>query len=286
MEYNEYNVLESGEQDSSFGIKKIIDCKIANGQQMYKVQWEPTWEPAINLQGFPDLIDDFWSLINNAKIKENTAQEFAKNARMRTLMNDKSTSIMKLSSDDKTEIHNLIARTNNTSVSSLRTPSDLLSTPGNYQSNLTLLNNKGGLVDQNTSGVKRKNETLVDNKVSVPKPPKNTDSSTVSNTASLKYLENFSNPYVKVIIVCKMCNKEASKNSSQWKVHYLTHVSKEDRPFKCEVCNQGFVQKIHLQKHMKKHTKPEPKSGTPNEQAFMNYGNNYGNFMNMNMKTE
>ena len=84
---------------------------------------------------------------------------------------------------------------------------------------------------------------------------KESKSAVASNASSLKYLENFNSPYVKVIIVCKICNKEASKSARNWKAHYLTHASNEEKPHKCPVCNQGFVQTNNLRAHMKKHMK-------------------------------
>ena len=75
-----------------------------------------------------------------------------------------------------------------------------------------------------------------------------------TNTSTLKYIENFSNPYVKIILVCKICNKEQSlKFSHNWKTHYLSHVSNEEKPHKCQFCPKAFVTAPQLKKHMKQH---------------------------------
>ena len=72
----------------------------------------------------------------------------------------------------------------------------------------------------------------------------------------VKYIDNFENPYVRIIIVCKVCSKEQSiKHQSSWKRHYLTHASDENKPFKCDHCTKAFVQKTALNSHMKKHVK-------------------------------
>ena len=41
-----------------------------SGKQLYKVKWEPTWEPAENLASCQHLIDEFWKFVNNAKSYE------------------------------------------------------------------------------------------------------------------------------------------------------------------------------------------------------------------------
>ena len=45
---------------------------------MYKVKWEPTWEPSENLSSCQHLIDEFWSFVNKAKSNEQTAQQHRK----------------------------------------------------------------------------------------------------------------------------------------------------------------------------------------------------------------
>jgi len=76
------------------------------------------------------------------------------------------------------------------------------------------------------------------------------------NTSGLKYLENFTNPYVKIILACRECNKEQSpKYPTTWKRHYLTHASKEEKPHKCPHCDKAFVTSSNLKSHMKSHFK-------------------------------
>ena len=76
------------------------------------------------------------------------------------------------------------------------------------------------------------------------------------NSSGLKYLDGFTNPYVKIILVCKLCNKEqASKCTSNWKAHYLTHTA--EKRHKCELCAKTFVQTNHLKAHMSKHLKEQ-----------------------------
>ena len=85
-----------------------------------------------------------------------------------------------------------------------------------------------------------------------------------------KYLENFNNPHVKLVLVCKMCNKEqTSKHPHVWKAHYLTHVPDHEKPFKCNQCGSGFVQTNQLKSHMMKHTKKENIQTFKQEQLFL-----------------
>ena len=74
-------------------------------------------------------------------------------------------------------------------------------------------------------------------------------------SSDLKYLENFSSPYVKIVLLCKECSKEMPMKSgpSSWKRHYLTHASEADRPHKCAVCGKGFIENNKLKLHELKH---------------------------------
>ncbi|XP_012561798.2 uncharacterized protein LOC100203305 isoform X1 [Hydra vulgaris] len=48
-------------------IEKFLDFYIdPNGVEYYQVKWTPTWERADSLNSFQDLIDKFWSFINNS----------------------------------------------------------------------------------------------------------------------------------------------------------------------------------------------------------------------------
>jgi len=284
------------EEQSSFGIKKIVDCMIGEGgQQLYKVKWQETWEPAENLASCQNLIDEFWSFINIAKAREKVAQQHRtqleqnKNNRMNMDQN-----FHRLTEDSKAEVQQLISRANATSVGNqmLMSPSNTLTASLQQNQQNTLLptartpthtNNHnltnspqtfgsshnsfgaGGGAQQNVNSIGLKGKIGAFGNKSVPTPSvkidaKNSDKCTsestpnskISNQASLKYLESFSNPYVKVIIVCKICNKEASKFSRNWKPHYLTHVSSEEKPHQCSLCPAGFVSLTALRKHEEK----------------------------------
>jgi len=72
--------------------------------------------------------------------------------------------------------------------------------------------------------------------------------------SDLKCLESFSNPYVKIIVCCKICNKEQSlKFRFTWKRHYLTHASPEGKPFKCTFCEKTFSRSDGFKLHLKRH---------------------------------
>lgn len=74
----------------------------------------------------------------------------------------------------------------------------------------------------------------------------------------MQYIENFNNPYVKLLVVCKICNKEQSlKFAFTWKRHYLTHTASGEKPFKCLICGNAYKTKDGLRNHKKKHDQSE-----------------------------
>jgi len=268
------------EEENSFGITKVIDCKLTeDGHQLYKVKWQPTWEAAENLASCQHLIDEFWSFVNIAKAKEEIAQQHIKRMHLRQGMSNAMNidqNFSRLSDDSKLEVQGLIARTNATSAGSpmLKSPSNMFKASPKYnEDNVMDIDQKPtyanstamqmsspGQISVNSSGQNTKsgvfgnkgNAAKVEN-LNIDKIVRETaPNSKVSNQSSLKYLESFSNPYVKVIVVCKICNKEASKFSRNWKPHYLTHVSSEEKPHQCPSCGVGFVSSTALRKHEEK----------------------------------
>jgi len=126
------------EEPSDFGIKKIIDCKIGeDGQQLYKVKWQATWEPAESLVTCQHLIDEFWSYVNTVKSNEEAAQQHRK---MMQLNTNNDINFERLSDDKKADIQRLIARANATSVGSLTSPSNMLTSQYRQQNNLMSTN--------------------------------------------------------------------------------------------------------------------------------------------------
>jgi len=66
----------------------------------------------------------------------------------------------------------------------------------------------------------------------------------------LKVIEQWQNPFVRLLLACRVCSKEQkSMNVSTWKMHFLTHSDK--KPFNCSVCQKGFVQQTAFKTHMK-----------------------------------
>ncbi|XP_057301121.1 uncharacterized protein LOC130635704 isoform X4 [Hydractinia symbiolongicarpus] len=293
--------------ESSFGIQKIVDCKIGqDGKQMYKVKWEPTWEPFENLASCQHLIDEFWSFVNKAKSTEQASYQHRKRARLELSAGNEQNVINldadfdqhRLSEDNKAGVQRLIARTQSSgSAPNLMSPSEMLNypqhnmmniprTPTRNNTNFMAQSPNQGMLHQ-SPGMPPQSPNHVNNKMPNFGSPQQFNSPGQSNfgspsqrgksagfgnkggmkpevddnlkasskpinSSSLKYLENFDNPYVKVIIVCKICNKEASKFARNWKPHYLTHVSNEEKPHKCAYCNMGFVSLNSLRNHTQK----------------------------------
>ncbi|XP_065669867.1 uncharacterized protein LOC105850856 isoform X3 [Hydra vulgaris] len=48
-------------------VKKVVDCKNENGQQLYQVKWESSWETAESLAGCQSLINEFWDYVHNCR---------------------------------------------------------------------------------------------------------------------------------------------------------------------------------------------------------------------------
>ncbi|XP_066915826.1 zinc finger protein 236-like isoform X12 [Clytia hemisphaerica] len=289
-----------GDQQCSFGIKKIVDCKIdQTGKQLYKVKWEATWEPADSLSSCQHLIDEFWGFVNKAKTNEDIAQQHRKRMRLDPSAGQNGTVGLgphhMLSEDSKDEVQRLIARTNATQPGSLMTPSDLLNTqqnqmgvprtptrapqspfaqntrmpfsqsPGQFNqqqqqfgSPQTGFPNQSPMSSPSTRGKapgfgkpasnikSEQDESKVKQSTSQGK------SNGQTNLHTMKLIESFENPYTKLIIVCKVCNKEASKYQRDWKTHYLSHVSDDQKPHQCKICNRGFIKPGLLSKHMEK----------------------------------
>merc|ERR1712168_245437 len=115
------------DDQSQFGIRRILDCKISeDGQQMYQVEWQTTWEPAESLAACQNLLDDFWSLINNAKSRERVALQ-QKNLLSSTTLGTNSFAHLKTLSEED-QVQKLIQRTSETPTgrTNIRTPSELL----------------------------------------------------------------------------------------------------------------------------------------------------------------
>ena len=266
---------------TSSRVKRIVDCKIENGQHYYKVKWRTTWEPAGNLATYQHLIDEFWSFVNNVKSKEEFVQQQRRKEVLEQHLNGNGatstppppsscTSLERLSDDSKADVHRLIARTGATSPGSVIvcSPSESLRLhpqqqqplPSQRQHSTAAAHSPASSGEGNhahhqhssvhSSPESNRNVWAADDLLGLTKiegklPPSMVKSSAntgatsspgsgipsggISNSASLKYVENFSNPYVKLIIVCKICNREASRFQNNWKRHYLTHTRAEEK---------------------------------------------------------
>ena len=284
-------VSTTEEESSTFGVKKIVDCRIdACGVQQYKVVWEETWESAENLSSCQHLIDNFWSFVNIAKRNRQIHEEQRgtnnrqihdaqqvtnKRVKLEVDPGAEGISMYKLSEDGKEEINKLIHRTQHEGGHVLQSPSNVLeSSTGAHHTqqqpcNNSYNNNIHNNIHSNSPAIKMKTEPDCPKKATTPKPTGGNDLS----KDNLKYLENFSNPYVKIILVCIKCNEELSmKFQSTWKRHYLTHVDDAEKPFKCQVCGKAFVQPTQLTSHMKRHAK----EGKPLPTASLTHTQQHG----------
>ena len=85
--------------------------------------------------------------------------------------------------------------------------------------------------------------------------------SSIKNSTIFKVLENFQHPYVKIIAVCKICNKEqAIKLSRNFKRHFESHRDQEF--YKCNHCEKSFTAPYLLKGHVQRiHCLQEVKTG-------------------------
>lgn len=207
--------------ESCFGMQKVIDHKTdQNGRVFYKVQWEPTWEPAESLNTCQTLIDEFWSSVNKAG-KPLKRKHTSNTSRSEENMFQAAESNFKADVENVENIKKLITAPFETSLASVKSESKVAHDQ----------------VDCDMSAIGRGL------------------SPGASSTKALHYIENFDNPYVRLVVVCKICSKEQSlKFSGNWKQHFMTHVSDDEKPHKCSVCGKCFIHNYLLVKHLKTHS--------------------------------
>lgn len=251
----------ASDSENSFGIKKIVDCKIdETGQQVYKVKWQETWEQAGNLVSCQHLIDEFWSFVNQTKSKEQIAQQHRKRMCLQQEMRQRDLSLdlnmYKMSGDNKADIQSLIARTSGNNQL-LVSPSNALNmSPQNFNNNLM------GVSKTPTHGSKvlsaprtptfSQKSLMFDSpdqkkKITVKSDQEDTKSSSGSSSNDSLFA-NWTNPYVTVHFKCRICQKEIPK-PNYWKKHYSFHT--EGSKFPCSVCGKTFKQQCDRTRHEK-----------------------------------
>ncbi|XP_012558415.2 tissue-resident T-cell transcription regulator protein ZNF683 isoform X6 [Hydra vulgaris] len=263
------NQIQQNENQDSFGIRKIVDCKLSqDGRQMYRVKWEPTWEPAENLSSCQKLIDEFWSYVNKAKSNQEVAHQHRKRLKLDSSNGVNNINIdefnqYKLHEDNKAEIQRLINKNTSDIGNRMMSPSHMLNLPQNNQQNMMAMPRTPQSVPMSPNIIQQMRPLVSSpqqfNSPQRAKVPLNfgnemkqeSEENKQSLPSSVKYLENFSNPYVKIIVVCKICNREQSfKRSSNWKAHFMTHSDK--KPHSCLHCEKSYIRADQLRKHVEK----------------------------------
>lgn len=203
---------------------KIIDAKLINNEQYYKISWEPTWEAESNLLDYQHSIDSFWTSVN-----EHSSHQFS----LQVPFQKKIKHEFELAEKTKEDVQKLIGRTKCSSSppemdTILHSPHDMLTnTLRSFQNNLAGFKQKEcnmGVLKDSTSGAK-------------------------DSTSGLSVLEQFDSPYVKIILACKECLKKMPiKNGpAYWKRHFDTHLPAEAKPLHvCETCGKTFSRKDNL----------------------------------------
>ncbi|XP_065644067.1 tissue-resident T-cell transcription regulator protein ZNF683 isoform X6 [Hydra vulgaris] len=263
------NQMQPNENQDSFGIRKIVDCKLSqDGRQMYRVKWEPTWEPAENLSSCQKLIDEFWSYVNKAKSNQEVAHQHRKRLKLDSSNGVNNINIdefnqYKLHEDNKAEIQRLINKNTSDIGNRMMSPSHMLNLPHNNQQNMMAMPRTPQSVPMSPNIIQQMRPLISSpqqfNSPQRAKVPLNfgnemkqeSEENKQSIPSSVKSLENFSNPYVKIIVVCKICNREQSfKRSSNWKAHFMTHSDK--KPHSCLHCEKSYIRADQLRKHVEK----------------------------------
>ncbi|XP_065644066.1 uncharacterized protein LOC100200420 isoform X5 [Hydra vulgaris] len=272
------NQMQPNENQDSFGIRKIVDCKLSqDGRQMYRVKWEPTWEPAENLSSCQKLIDEFWSYVNKAKSNQEVAHQHRKRLKLDSSNGVNNINIdefnqYKLHEDNKAEIQRLINKNTSDIGNRMMSPSHMLNLPHNNQQNMMAMPRTPQSVPMSPNIIQQMRPLISSpqqfnspqrakvplnfgNEMKQESEENNSKSDSLrsvpgSVNSALQYVQNFENPYVKIILVCKLCSKPMPlKFSSNWKKHYLTHASDAEKPHKCEVCFKAFITATALKKH-------------------------------------
>ena len=73
---------------------------------------------------------------------------------------------------------------------------------------------------------------------------------------------------MKVIVACKICNKEQNfKQSSNWKRHYFSHTTQ--KPHQCNLCEKSFTSASLLRDHrLKNHGIADMKKEPVKQEVF------------------
>lgn len=223
--------------DLSFGIKKIVECKIGNdGKQLYRVKWQETWESAESLAGCEHLITQYWTMLNRVQTHQNEAMR--QHADIKTYSLDE---------DNKSEIQKLIARASSThpgGAPSLVSPSVMLN--ASQQNNRFTEKQFGSSPQQiKKSSIKSESDGM----------GKACDTSN-NKTGTSFVLDGWENPYAEVTFQCKVCKKSLpGDKKSQWKDHFKTH--SDTFEFTCEFCQKGFHKSFNYKRHLKVHSKDQ-----------------------------
>ncbi|XP_065644063.1 transcription factor ovo-like homolog lin-48 isoform X2 [Hydra vulgaris] len=265
------NQMQPNENQDSFGIRKIVDCKLSqDGRQMYRVKWEPTWEPAENLSSCQKLIDEFWSYVNKAKSNQEVAHQHRKRLKLDSSNGVNNINIdefnqYKLHEDNKAEIQRLINKNTSDIGNRMMSPSHMLNLPHNNQQNMMAMPRTPQSVPMSPNIIQQMRPLISSpqqfNSPQRAKVPLNFGNEMKQESEENKKIDvkkptnvdSFDNPYVRIAYLCRVCGKEQSqKFKFDWKRHFLTHQT-GSKAFQCEICGKSFAQNGLLQKHMKRH---------------------------------
>nr|XP_012558414.2 zinc finger protein 865 isoform X6 [Hydra vulgaris] len=266
------NQIQQNENQDSFGIRKIVDCKLSqDGRQMYRVKWEPTWEPAENLSSCQKLIDEFWSYVNKAKSNQEVAHQHRKRLKLDSSNGVNNINIdefnqYKLHEDNKAEIQRLINKNTSDIGNRMMSPSHMLNLPQNNQQNMMAMPRtpqsvpmSPNIIQQMRPLVSSPQQFNSPQRAKVPlnfgnemKQESEENMALNVDVSSENSFANWTNPYVTVHFKCRVCAKELPK-SNYWKKHYSFHSA--ERQFQCSVCGKSFKQSCDLKRHEKIHSR-------------------------------
>lgn len=230
------------DREGCFGMRKVVGHRAdARGAMQFKVEWEATWEPAENFSSCQNLVNEYWKTF----VAENSdGKPLKKKLRLESTVSD-ILQDFRLTEELKLGIQQLLTAEN------LQSSRDIKSTwpyvPAGNSLEARTLDSKPAA---NTPMKKQQDRS-----------DRSSSSPSSTSASAVQYIENFASEYVKIVLVCKVCNAEQPlKRPADWKRHFLTHVSDDEKPHKCIICGKAFIRREHLVKHAKTHEKASIKT--------------------------
>lgn len=221
--------------------KKVIDYKVYNGKQYYKVKWESSWESEESLTEYQDLVDQFWQFVKRVSSEEKDEQG-RKRPRLsdEDVQDDNDTSIgnseddipikgtITLSDGVKLQESGNFYRLTQDKDESEQDDGTIFIVQGNQPTHI--IKNRTHKGNVHVIGIQHEPKPVA----TVKKPIRASDENLLKTDDDRKF-------------PCQVCGMTFRRNDIKRR-HEITH-SKEYRYF-CAICGKGFIRRYVLVKHL------------------------------------